>query len=111
MDKCSLFFRGKLFAKAKVSKNTGEVYSEKGDVFDLVFSDVVMPGKLNGIGLIKEIRKFRPHQKFLLTSGYMGNQFKESDLNEISDIHVLKKPYKVSALEEYINKTMQGQDI
>jgi len=87
------------------------IYLEKGDVFDLVFSDVVMPGKLNGIGLIKEIRKFRPHQKFLLTSGYMGNQFKESDLNEISDIHVLKKPYKVSALEEYINKTMQGQDI
>ena len=38
MDKCSLFFRGKLFAKAKVSKNTGEVYSEKGDVFESIRS-------------------------------------------------------------------------
>tara|TARA_B100001179_G_C18601140_1_gene410362 strand:- start:379 stop:2073 length:1695 start_codon:yes stop_codon:yes gene_type:complete len=86
------------------------IYLKKGDVFDLVFSDVVLPGKLDGVALIDEVRKFRPHQKFLLTSGYMGERFKESDLDQISGIHILKKPYKATALKEYIYKVIQGHN-
>jgi CheY-like chemotaxis protein len=42
---------------------------EKGDPVDLVFSDVVMPGEMNGFGLAQWIRKNRPGLPVVLTSG------------------------------------------
>jgi CheY-like chemotaxis protein len=42
---------------------------EKGDPVDLVFSDVVMPGEMNGFGLARWIRKNRPGLPVVLTSG------------------------------------------
>jgi signal transduction histidine kinase/DNA-binding response OmpR family regulator len=42
--------------------------------FDLLFSDVVMPGGLNGLELARAVRERRPELKVLLTSGYVGDQ-------------------------------------
>ena len=39
---------------------------------DIMFSDVVMPGGMNGAQLAVEARKLRPDLKILLTSGYVG---------------------------------------
>ena len=45
-----------------------------GDVrIDIMFSDVVMPGGMNGAQLAVEARKLRPDLKILLTSGYVGH--------------------------------------
>jgi two-component system CheB/CheR fusion protein len=41
-----------------------------GERFDLVFSDVVMPGRLTGITLAGELRTIDPRLKIILTSGY-----------------------------------------
>jgi CheY-like chemotaxis protein len=35
-----------------------------------VLSDIVMPGKLNGIGLAEELRRMRPRLPVVLMSGY-----------------------------------------
>jgi CheY-like chemotaxis protein len=37
---------------------------------DLVFADVRMPGTMDGIGLMKALRKSRPHLKLAVASGY-----------------------------------------
>ena len=37
---------------------------------DLLFSDIVMPGGINGIRLAEEARRLQPTLKVLLTSGY-----------------------------------------
>jgi DNA-binding LytR/AlgR family response regulator len=63
---------------------------------DLVFSDVLMPGTMNGMELAKEIRRRRPHMPVLLTSGYSGAAFKEA---AAESINVLRKPYEIHALE------------
>jgi CheY-like chemotaxis protein len=39
---------------------------------DIMFSDVVMPGGMNGAQLADEARSLRPELKVLLTSGYVG---------------------------------------
>jgi CheY-like chemotaxis protein len=40
------------------------------DPVDLLFSDVIMPGGMNGVQLAVEARRIRPELKVLLTSGY-----------------------------------------
>src|SRR6202021_983607 len=37
---------------------------------DIVYSDVMMPGRMNGVELAQEIRRRRPNLPVLLTSGY-----------------------------------------
>jgi CheY-like chemotaxis protein len=63
---------------------------------DLVFSDVLMPGAMNGMDLAREIRRRRPHMPILLTSGYSGAVFKEA---AYENINVLRKPYEIRALD------------
>jgi CheY-like chemotaxis protein len=39
---------------------------------DLVLSDIMMPGTINGMGLAREVRRRRPCAPILLTTGYAG---------------------------------------
>jgi PAS domain S-box-containing protein len=41
-----------------------------GETFDLVFSDIVMPGAMNGIELARAAKKLYPNVPFLLATGY-----------------------------------------
>src|SRR5258708_36576531 len=43
---------------------------ERGESFDLLFTDVIMPGSINGRELAEEAVKRRPGVKVLLTSAY-----------------------------------------
>ncbi|SHN80610.1 PAS domain S-box-containing protein [Bradyrhizobium erythrophlei] len=65
---------------------------------DIMFSDVVMPGGMNGAQLAVEARALRPDLKVLLTSGYVGEggdgEFYEKNLP------VLSKPYRRDELAE-----------
>lgn len=62
---------------------------------DLVFSDVMMPGDMNGLDLAAELGRRRPSLKVLLTTGYAGDAI--TSVN--SDVHTLRKPYDIQALE------------
>jgi PAS domain S-box-containing protein len=62
---------------------------------DLVFSDVMMPGKMNGLELAAEVTQRRAHLKVLLTTGYAGG----TTSNANPDVHVLRKPYDIRTLE------------
>ncbi|HEV8331371.1 MAG TPA: MHYT domain-containing protein [Steroidobacteraceae bacterium] len=45
---------------------------------DVVLSDVVMPGEMNGVELAKQAATFRPGLRILLTSGYAGDSLDEA---------------------------------
>jgi signal transduction histidine kinase/DNA-binding response OmpR family regulator len=62
--------------------------------FDLLFSDVVMPGGVNGVELAHLALKERPGLKVLLTSGYVGDEA-ASWANEFP---MIDKPYLGPAL-------------
>ena len=66
-----------------------------GEKFDLVFSDIVMPGNLNGRQLAAAIRKRQPDLPIVLTSGYVGGM----DDGEEIPYQVLGKPYSVAELD------------
>lgn len=63
---------------------------EKGLHVDAVFSDVNLPGTLNGIGLVRWMRSQRPQIPVLLTSGAISDM--PADLR---DTELLLKPYDV----------------
>jgi DNA-binding NtrC family response regulator len=63
----------------------------------LVFSDIVMPGKMSGVDLAKWIRAERNEIKVLLTSGYRTDVAGGTE-GGLGDIRVLPKPYTLSQL-------------
>jgi signal transduction histidine kinase/ActR/RegA family two-component response regulator len=62
--------------------------------FDVVFSDMVMPGALDGIGLAREIRERFPDLPVLLTTGY--SEAAEQAARE--GLTPLAKPYSIETL-------------
>ncbi len=66
-----------------------------GRPVDLVLSDVMMPGGMNGIELAREIRKRRAELPVLLTSGYAEAAAQEANAE---GIHLLPKPYRIGQL-------------
>ena len=66
---------------------------------DLLFSDVVMPGEINGYKLVEQaIREF-PDLKVLLTSGFTGKATSNPKLSESKlASNVLSKPYSQNEL-------------
>jgi CheY-like chemotaxis protein len=63
---------------------------------DLVLSDIMMPGTMNGMELAREVRRRRPGAPILLTTGYAGAAVQDS---EVGDIEILSKPYAIEALD------------
>ncbi|CAO3439224.1 PAS domain-containing protein [Azospirillum doebereinerae] len=72
----------------------------QGEEAELLFTDVVMPGTVDGITLAKESRRLRPALPVLLTTGY------SEDLAAIEGLQVLPKPYRIEELALVIEKTL-----
>ncbi|MGE5166950.1 MAG: MASE1 domain-containing protein [Sphingobacteriales bacterium] len=68
-----------------------------GTKIDLVFSDIVMPGTIDGVGLAREIRSRYPRLPVILTTGY-------SDAAQAApqDFKILHKPFGAEALRDFI---------
>jgi PAS domain S-box-containing protein len=75
---------------------------QRGDKIDLVLSDVVMPGGMNGIALAQEIGNHYPHIPVLLTSGY-------SDVVQSaqSRFAILRKPFQLPVLEKSVREALE----
>jgi CheY-like chemotaxis protein len=71
---------------------------EAGTKIDLVFSDIVMPGTIDGVGLAREIRSRYPNLPVVLTTGY-------SDAAKAapSNLRILRKPFDTEALSNFID--------
>jgi two-component system, NtrC family, sensor kinase len=73
---------------------------------DLVFSDILMPGDMNGFDLAHAIRARFPHMPVLLTTG-----FSSSAQDAVRQgFEVLQKPYDISALERGVAAARKWAD-
>ncbi|HEY3029384.1 MAG TPA: PAS domain S-box protein [Bradyrhizobium sp.] len=69
------------------------------DRIDLVFTDIVMPGKIDGLGLARAIKQKRPGLPILLATGYS-----EAAQNARSDFSILRKPYRLHELSRALSE-------
>jgi PAS domain S-box-containing protein len=65
--------------------------------FDLLFTDVVMPGGINGPQLAVQAKKIRPDLPVLFTSGYTENAIMHHGRLD-AGVQLLNKPYRVEEL-------------
>jgi DNA-binding NtrC family response regulator len=72
-----------------------------GGKIDLVFSDIVMPGTIDGVGLANEVRSLYPHLPVVLTTGY-------SDAAQAAppNLPILRKPFDTDALRSFVQGMM-----
>ncbi|HWU96633.1 MAG TPA: PAS domain-containing protein [Sphingomonas sp.] len=77
------------------------------DPVDLVFTDLVMPGGLNGIMLAEEVRALDPHVGVLMTTGYNEELVAEGPLRLGRD--VLGKPYRKAELLDRVTQALANR--
>ncbi len=75
---------------------------DQGEGFDLVFSDMVMPGAMDGLALAKAIRERDPGLPVVLTTG-----FSEAAAAATTErFRLLSKPYGIDALATVLGETL-----
>jgi PAS domain S-box-containing protein len=71
----------------------------ENDGVDFVFSDIVMPGTMDGLALAHRLREIRPGLPVLLATGYS-----DAAVNVRGDFPILRKPYEIHELSQAIAK-------
>ena len=80
---------------------------DAGHQFDLLFTDVIMPGAMNGRQLADEIARRRPGLKVLFTSGYTENAIIHHGRLD-TGVLLLAKPYRKSEMAVMIRTALSG---
>jgi PAS domain S-box-containing protein len=75
--------------------------------FDLLFTDVIMPGGMTGRQLADEVAKRRPGVKVLYTSGYTDNAIVHQGRLD-AGVLLLTKPYRKSQLANMMRRALSG---
>jgi PAS domain S-box-containing protein len=69
------------------------------DGIDLVLSDIVMPGKMDGLALARALKQKHPRLPILLATGYS-----EAAQNAGAEFPILRKPYQIHELNEALSR-------
>ncbi len=73
---------------------------------DLLFSDIVMPGEMNGYDLVHWAREKRPELKLLLTTGADSEHVVSQRRQKAEQVALLRKPYTEKMLQETIRSLL-----
>ncbi|WP_341712140.1 response regulator [Erythrobacter sp.] len=74
--------------------------------FDLVISDIVMPGPIQGPELAKRLCEKIPDQRIIFLSGYADQLFQD-EYSSVSEFPRLAKPIFRSELLEAVTKALE----
>jgi signal transduction histidine kinase/ActR/RegA family two-component response regulator len=91
-----------------------EILRSRSDI-DLMFTDVVMPGEIDGYKLVLKAHELHPKLRILLTSGYAKRPDKLSSdedfvVRQLSN-NLLSKPYNESDVSLAVRQALDGPPI
>jgi CheY-like chemotaxis protein len=81
------------------------IAGDPGRRIDVLFTDVVMPGGMNGVQLAQEVQRLRPGVSTLLTSGFAGAAIQGEGASET--LPLLAKPYRQDELAERLRQLLR----
>ncbi len=98
--------------KAIAASNAAEALAiaDGGAEFDLLFTDVVMPGRMNGKQLAERMRLRRPALRVLFTSGYTDHTIIR-DGRIMRDVFFLSKPYRRPQLARMVRRGLDAPPV
>ena len=73
---------------------------------DLLFTDVVMPGELSGLQLVRFASSRWPRLRIVLTSGFPGTKLGGSI--DATTTRLLSKPYRKAELARELRAALEG---
>jgi signal transduction histidine kinase/FixJ family two-component response regulator len=79
--------------------------SEQAPRFDLVISDIHMPGEMNGIDLAEALQTVEPKLPVILVTGYA----EELERARHVDVRVLSKPFDIGLLEKMLEQIQRDR--
>lgn len=80
---------------------------ESESAVDLLFSDLIMPGGMNGVMLAREVKRRRPNMRILLTTGYAESSIERVDARG-AEFDLIQKPYKRTELATRVRQVIDG---
>ncbi|MGC1464543.1 MAG: PAS domain S-box protein [Pseudolabrys sp.] len=97
--------------QTKTASNATEALAmiKRGEKFDLLFTDLVMPGLMNGRQLAEEAAKLRAPLKVLFTSGYTQDAAIHHG-RLARGVLLLPKPYRKADLARMIRRALTGNE-
>jgi len=90
---------------AATAEEALEFYDNHESGFDLIFTDVVLPGR-SALSLIEELLKRDPDIRALFSSGYTDDKSRWPSIRERGH-HFIQKPYSMSDLLETVKLSLQ----
>ena len=84
-----------------------ELMGQTAEKIDLIITDVVMP-RMDGPGLVREVRETHPNMKVIFISGYTEDSFRRR-LDSDSNIHFLPKPFSLKQLATKVKEVIDGE--
>ncbi len=96
--------KGYKVIEAKSGEAALEVIHRATETIDLLITDVVMP-RMDGPGLIREVRETHPDMKVIFISGYTEDSFRKR-LDTDAEIHFLPKPFSLKQLASKVKEVM-----
>jgi len=88
------------------AENAAQALTILGDEpIDLLFSDVVMPGGMNGYELAQQATQQSPNLKVLITSGFTSKSITQNGLARFAT-NLLSKPYRKAGLAQSIRRVL-----
>ena len=82
---------------------------QENDDIDLMFTDVVMPGGMNGFDLAQAAQSLKPNLKIVHTSGYPKGAMVHQDEPRFKNGFIIMKPYRREELQKIIRDAVELQ--
>jgi PAS domain S-box-containing protein len=87
---------------AAETADAGLEHLQNGERFDLLFTDIVMPGQINGIVLARELRQRDPAARILFTSGFASPVMLRDEIQTLDGAELISKPYRKAELAHLV---------
>lgn len=86
--------------QVEVAKDADEAIDIlRTEQFDVLFTDIVMPGELDGIALARDVRRNHPDIHVIFTSGF--SDLNPQDIDELRATYVTK-PYRKTEIAKIL---------
>ncbi len=96
---------GYIIFEAANAKEAQDLFKNEDGNFDLIFSDVVMPGK-SGLKLVVELLSDKPDLRVLLCSGYSDKKSRWREIKK-RGFRFLQKPFNIVDLLKTIREVLE----
>ena len=106
----TLNHRGYRVFQAVDGPNALQIWADYKNEIDLVFTDVIMPGGLNGRELAEKFWREKPKLKVIFSSGY-GADALGKDFQLDPELNYLQKPYLPQTLAHTVRRCLDNHPI